>query len=70
MTVAAAAGYKKSFGGPSFLHRQAKKMLLLICRGSISGTVGSFQSERAFSGQRALPIECSLVDVVKVGTYK
>ena len=30
------------------------------CRGSVSGTVGSFQSERVSSGQRTLTIECLL----------
>ena len=29
----------------------------LLCRASISGTVGSFQSGEAFTGQRALSIE-------------
>ena len=31
-------------------------MCLCICRGSISGTVDSFQSRHAFTGQRALTI--------------
>ena len=32
------------------------EMLLLLCRGSISGTVGSFQSGQAFTGWRSLVV--------------
>ena len=37
-----------------------------VCRDSISGIVGNFQSAKAFPGQRALTIECSpMVGLVK-----
>ena len=40
---------------------------LNVCRDSISGIVGKFQSARAFPSQRALTIECSpMVGLVKV----
>ena len=39
---------------------------LNVCRDSISGIVGKFQSARAFPSQRALTIECSpMVGLVK-----
>ena len=44
-----------------FLHKQAQKTLILPCRGSISDTLGSFQSGGTLCGQRALAIERLLI---------
>ena len=41
-----------------------KKPLLSLCRGTISGIVGSFWSGRVLTGWRALTIESSLMNVV------
>ena len=42
-------------------HKQVQKPLLSSCRDTISGSVGSFQSDRWPSGRRSLTVECSLM---------
>ena len=56
------AGCKKALFGraghfSSLFYKQISKMIPSSCRDSIFGTVGSFQSGRAFAGQTALDIE-------------
>ena len=48
-----------ALAGP-FLSFSAQKVLLCLCRGSISGSVGSFQSE-VFAGQRGMTVESLLM---------
>ena len=45
----------------SFLAQTGEGMLLLPCRDSICGILGSFQFGGAFSGRRGLSIECLLM---------
>ena len=48
-------------------HKRAQEPLLSPCRGTISESVGSFQSAGALAGQRALTIESSLMSECGLG---
>ena len=55
--MAIVVGWSALDGPFSLLYTNGcREMLLLLCRGSISGTVGSFQSGQAFTGWRSLVV--------------